>query len=70
VQADRHGHRLLVVQQQWRQAGAHAEPVAARDARRRVHRVTQVPQSADVPAHGTQADAEPVGQLGARPVTP
>ena len=59
VQADRHRHRLLVVQQQRRQRGPDPEPVAARHARRGVHRVAQVAQPVDVAAQGPQADAEP-----------
>jgi hypothetical protein len=70
VQADGHGHRLLIVQQQRRQGGTDAEPVTAHGPRRRVHRVAQVTQPADVAAHGPQADAEPLGELGAPPVAP
>ena len=40
MQADRHRHRLLIVQQQWQQGRADAEPVTARRARCRVHRIT------------------------------
>src|SRR6516162_4284062 len=70
MQAYRHRHRLLVVQQQRRQRGPDPEPVAARGARRGVHRVAQVAQPVDVAAQGPQADAEPAGQLGAGPVAP
>ena len=38
MQADRHRHRFVVVQQQRRQGGADAEPVAARDLRERLAR--------------------------------
>jgi hypothetical protein len=70
VQADRHGHRFLVVQQQRRQGRAHAQPVATGGARHRVHRAAEVTQPVDVPAHGAQADAEPVREFGAGPVPP
>ncbi len=68
MQADRHRHCLLVVQQQRRQGGADAEPVAASGAGYCVHRVAQVPEPVDIPTHGAQADAESAGQLGAGPV--
>ena len=70
MQADRYRHRLVVIEQQRRQGGADTEPVAARDARRRVHRVAQVSQPVDVPAHRPQADAEPAGDFGTGPVSP
>ncbi len=60
MQADRHRHRLLIVQQQRRQgSAAGAEPVTARRARYRVHRIPQVAQPVDVTPHGPQPDAEP-----------
>src|SRR5262249_7471805 len=70
VQADRHRHRLLVVQQQRRQGGAGAEPVTARQAGCRVDGVAEVAQPVDVAAHGPQADAEPAGEFGTGPVPP
>jgi epoxide hydrolase len=63
VQADRHRHRFLIVEQQRQQGRAHAQPVATRRARCGVHRVAEIPQPVDVPAHRAQPDAEPVREL-------
>jgi hypothetical protein len=70
VQPDGHRHRLLVVQQQRWQLGAHPEPVVPAGAARRVDRIAQLAQPLDVVADGTAGDGEPVGQLGAGPAVP
>jgi hypothetical protein len=70
TQPDRDGHGLLVVEQQWRQGAAGAEPVSAGHARPRVDRIAQPPQPVHVMADGAGGDAEPGGQLGTGPVAP
>ena len=68
AQPDRDRDRLLVVEQQRRQRGAGAEPVAADGAAGGVHRVAEVAQPLDVVAHGPRGDLEPFGQFGAGPL--
>jgi hypothetical protein len=67
-QADRHGHGLLVVQQQRRDVGARAQAVAADRAPRRLHRIAEAAQPLDVVADRAPAHAEPLGELGTGPV--
>ena len=62
-QADRDRHRLLVVEQQRRQARPRLEPVSAHGSPRGMHRVTQRPQPIDVVADRPLAHLETVGQL-------
>jgi hypothetical protein len=68
AQADRHGDRLVVVEQQRRQLGAGHEPVAAGGAGGGAHLVPEGPQPFDVVADGPGGDAEPFGEFGPRPV--
>ncbi|GGX11001.1 hypothetical protein GCM10010383_46450 [Streptomyces lomondensis] len=68
AQPDRHGHGLVVVQQQRRQLGARAQLVAAARAGAGVDRVAELAQPVHVPAQGAGAHAEPVGQVGAGPL--
>ncbi|GHA60926.1 hypothetical protein GCM10010303_85670 [Streptomyces purpurascens] len=68
AQPDRHGHGLVVVQQQRRQFGAGAQLVAAARAGAGVDRVAECAQPVDVTAQGAGADAEPLGQVGAGPL--
>lgn len=62
-------HGQLLVEQQWRQLTARFEPVAAVGALDRLHWVTQLAQPVDVAAHCPLADAQPLGEQAARPVT-
>ncbi len=68
TQSDRHGHGLVVVQEQRRQLGARAQLVATARARAGVDRVAESAEPVDVPAQGAGADAEPLGQVGAGPL--
>ena len=64
AQADRHGDRLVVVEQQRRQVCARPEPVAAGRAGRGVDGIAEPAQAIDVVAHGAGRDLETVRQLG------
>jgi hypothetical protein len=70
AQADDHGDGLVVVKQQRRQRAAWTEPVSAGDAGHRMHWVVQVAQALHVAAQGPDSDAQPVRELGARPLGP
>jgi hypothetical protein len=70
AQAQPDGDGLVVVEQQRRHGRPRGQPVAARDARARLHPVAQHAQPLDVVADGAGGDVEPVGQLRARPVAP
>ncbi len=63
---DRDG--LVVVQQKRRQRAAWPEPISARDAGHRVHRVVKVAQPLHVAAQRPHRDAQPLGQFGPRPL--
>jgi hypothetical protein len=67
TQPDGDRHRLVVVEEQRRQGRAHAEPVAALHAERRVDRVAELAQPVDVAPHGPHGHLEPFGQLRAGP---
>jgi hypothetical protein len=69
--AQPHGHRdrLLLVEQQRREGRPGAQAVAAADAARRAHRVTEAAQALHVPTYCADADFEPLGELRARPLT-
>jgi len=66
-QAQRHGDRLVVVEQEWRQRGARAEPVSAGYAWLCVDGITKAAQLGDVAPERAGRDIEPGGKLGARP---
>ena len=68
AQPDRDRDRLVLLEQQRRQLGADAEPVAAARAADGVDRVAEPAQPVDVVADGPVGDAEPLGELGAGPV--
>ncbi len=68
AQPDGDGHRLVVVQQQGRQPGADAQPVAAGRSGGGVHGIAQRPQPVDVAPHGPRGHPETVGQFGAGPL--
>ena len=55
-------------EQRWHR-GPGAKPVAAGGPRERLHRVAEVAQPLDVATDRPPGHLEPVGQLGARPVT-
>lgn len=67
AQADGHGDRLVVVEEQRWQFGAHAELVAAARAGAGVHRIAEFAQPVHVTADRARGDAEAVGQGRARP---
>ena len=67
-QPDRHRDGLLIGQQQGRHRAAGLEPVAAGDTGGRLDAVAQLAQPFHVAPHRALGDAEPLGQLGARPV--
>jgi hypothetical protein len=64
---DRHGHRLLVVEQQRREPRTRPEPIAGHPARG-VHRIAEGAQLVDVAPNGARVDVEAFGELGARPL--
>ena len=66
-QADRHRDGLVRVEQQRWQRRARAQLVAAAVTLAGVHRVAEVAQAVDVAAHAAAGDAEPLGELLARP---
>ena len=68
AQADRHRHRLVVLEQQRRQVRAGLEPVATDGAAIRVDRVAEAAQALDVLADRPGAHLEPLGELRAGPV--
>jgi len=68
TQPDRDRDRLLVVKQQWGHRRPGDQPVAARDARTRVHGIAERPQPGDVGTHRPRAHLKPAGEFGARPV--
>jgi hypothetical protein len=68
TQADRDRHRLVVVEQQRRQAAAGAQPVAAGHTRSRLDRVAERAQPVHVVADGASGHVQPGGQLGTGPV--
>lgn len=63
-QADGEGHRLVVVEEQRREPPSDAELVPVRGG---IHRVAQVPQPGDVPAHCSGRDVQALGELLAAP---
>jgi hypothetical protein len=68
AQADRDGDRLLVVEQQRRQGGPGAQPVAAGRPGQRVDGIAQRAQPLDIAADRPAGHRQPVGQLGPGPV--
>ncbi len=68
AQADGHGDRLFVVEEQRRHRGACGEPVAAGGAARGADGVAEVAQPLDVAADRAHADAEPCGQFRSGPL--
>ena len=67
AQTDRHGDRLVVVEQQRRQPAAGAEGVAAVAAGGALDRVAEVAQPGHVAPQGARRDLQPVRQI--RPLT-
>ena len=65
-----HGHGLVGVEEQRRDDGAGAQPVAALGARGRLDLVAEATEPVDVAAHGACRDPEPGGELGPGPVGP
>jgi len=70
AQPDRDRDRLLVVEKQWRELRADAEPVVPVAAAGRVDGVAELAEPGDVVAHRPVGDAEALGELGAGPVDP
>ena len=68
TQPDRDGDRLVLLEQQWWQLGADAEPVAAAGTPDGVHRIAESAQPVDVIADGPVSDTESRGELGTGPV--
>ena len=68
MEADREGHRFVVVEQERRHTLAGLQPVATRRAVFGQDRVAERPQAIDVAAEGADGDLEAVGQLGTGPV--
>lgn len=62
AERQRHGQRLVVVEQERRELGPGGEAVAAVGAQGGVEVVAHLPQALDVAAHGATADAQAVGQ--------
>ncbi len=67
AQSDRDGDRLVVVEHEWRQVGAHAEPVETRRPALGVDRVAERAQPVDVVADRAPRDAEAIGEFAAGP---
>jgi hypothetical protein len=67
-QPDRDGDGLVVVEQQRRERGTRAQPVAASDARPGVHRISEGAQPLHIVADGPGRHPESLGELGPRPV--
>ena len=67
-EADRHGDRLVILEQQWRQRRPRGEPVATDRTAGRMDRVAEPTQPLDVVPNGPRTHLEPVRQLRPGPV--
>ena len=68
AQADRHGHRFFVVQQQGRHRGSGAQLIPAFRARGGVNWITQGPQLVDVAPQRSAGDLKPPREIPAGPI--
>jgi hypothetical protein len=69
-EADDHGDRLVLIEEQGRQLAPGPQAVVPSRPAHRLHRIAEGAQPVDVLADGTVGDAEPPGQLGPGPVGP
>jgi hypothetical protein len=68
AQPDGDGDRLVLVEQQRRHGAPRAQPVAARRAGERLHRIAEAAQPLHVAPDGAPGHLEALRELGARPV--